>query len=71
MRATLLRLKRDPEGNGWLRENGPLVFEDDLAKTGEEKARARGDEWVSGDPHHRQYSVLPESHPRPGWTSGR
>ena len=71
MRATLLLLKRDPEGNDWAREGRPLVFEDDSFRTGDEKARAYGDEWVSADTAHRQYSVLPESHPRPGWTTGR
>ncbi len=60
MRAVLVLLKRDPEGtDDWVREGLPLTFEDELARTGEETARADGDEWVREDPEHRQYSVIP------------
>jgi hypothetical protein len=55
----LVLLKRDPEGDGWTREGSGTALDDDARGSGDDKARARGEKWVSEDPENRDFSIVP------------
>lgn len=58
--ATLYLLKREPGSEGWVPDGEPVFSEGDLASSGEEKARAYGEDWVRADPKNRRFEI--ESH---------
>ena len=63
MTTLLVLLKCDPRTGGWVREDR-LVFEDDETASGEQKARAQGEAWISeSSDQRREYRVLPAKVP--------
>ena len=58
MAAALVLLRCDPQSSEWVRE-GRMIYEDDETASGESKARAHGEAWVSeGSDQRREYRVL-------------